>query len=156
MTKSIPAGQLWFLDSLVTVRVSVSEGQDGISILEHSIPYGSSPPLHFHHKEDEVFHVLEGELRVRLQDQEHRLSAGEIVLIPKGTPHSYRIESAKGARCLSMTVGGEFERFVRQVSRPAERPELPPRSGPPSPDAIRELKAIAAKFGIEFVGPPLQ
>jgi len=60
MTKTVPPNQLWFLDSLVTIRVSVSDGQDGISILEHFVPYGSSPPLHLHRTEDEVFHVLEG------------------------------------------------------------------------------------------------
>ncbi len=84
MTKAVPANQLWFLDSLVTIRVSTSDCQDRISILEHFVPYGSSPPLHFHRTEDEVFHVLEGEFRVRLQDQEHRLRAGDVRLIPKG------------------------------------------------------------------------
>lgn len=156
MTQTVPANQLWFLDSLVTIRVSTTDGQDGISILEHFVPYGSSPPLHFHRTEDEVFHVLEGEFRVRLKDQEHRLRAGDARLIPKGTPHTYRVESAHGGRCLAVTVGGDFERFVRDVSRPAERPELPPRGGPPSADAIQALRAKAAKFGIEFVGPPLQ
>lgn len=156
MTTTLPTEPLWFLDSLVTIRVSASAGQDGISILEHLIPFGSSPPLHFHREEDEVFHVLEGEFRVRIQDQEHRLRAGDIRLIPKGTPHTYRIESAQGGRCIAITVGGDFERFVRAVSRPAERPELPPRGGPPSPDAVQALKTTAAKFGIEFVGPPLQ
>src|SRR5258706_9152276 len=98
MTKTVPANQLWFLDSLVTIRVSASDGQDRISILEHFVPYGSSPPLHFHRTEDEVFHVLEGEFRVRLQDQEHRFRAGDVRLIPKGTPHTYRVESAQGGR----------------------------------------------------------
>jgi quercetin dioxygenase-like cupin family protein len=155
LSKITSANQVWFLDSLVTIRVSASDGQDRISILEHFVPYGSSPPLHFHRTEDEVFHVLEGEFRVRLQDQEHRLRAGEAKLIPKGTPHTYRVESTQGGRCLAITVGGEFERFVRAVSRPAERPELPPPAGAPSPDAIQALKTAAAKFGIEFVGPPL-
>ncbi len=156
MTKTTPADQLWFLDSLVTIRVSASDGQDGISILEHFAPYGASPPLHFHRTEDEVFHILEGEFRVRIQDQEHRLRAGDSRLIPKGTPHTYRVESAQGGRGLAITVGGDFERFVREVSRPAERPELPPRGAPPSADAIQALRATAAKFGIEFVRPPLQ
>lgn len=156
MTKALLGNQLWFLDSLVTIRVSATDGQDRISILEHFVPYGSSPPLHFHRTEDEIFHVLEGEFRVRLQDQEHRFRAGDVRLLPKGTPHTYRVESAQGGRCLAITVGGEFERFVRAVSRPAERPELPPRAGPPSADAIQALKATAAKFGIELVGPPLQ
>ena len=55
-----------------------------------------------------------------------------------------------------MTVRGAFERFVRAVSRPAERPELPEPAGPPSTDAIQALRASAAKHGIELVGPPLQ
>ena len=93
---------------------------------------------------------------MRVQDQEHRLGAGDVMLTPKGVPHTYRVESAKGGRCLTITVRGDFERFVRDVSRPAERPELPAPAGPPSADAIQALRAAAAKFGIEFVGPSLQ
>jgi quercetin dioxygenase-like cupin family protein len=156
MTRTAAANQLWFQNSLVTVRVSMSEGQDGISVLEHFAPHGFSPPLHFHRTEDEVFHVLDGEFRVRVRDQEHRLGAGHVLLAPKGVPHTYRVESAQGGRCLTITVRGDFERFIRAMSRPAERPELPPPAGPPSADAIQALRATAAKYGIELVGPPLQ
>ena len=156
MASIVPSTQFWFQNSLVTVRVSHSEAQDGISILEHHIPYAFSPPLHLHRMEDEVLHVLEGEFRVKVRDQEHRLRAGDLLLTPKGTPHTYRIESPNGGRCLSITTRGDFERFVREVSRPAEGPELPPPAGPPSADAIQALKAAAVRFGIEFAGPPLQ
>jgi len=156
MIKTVPANQLWFQNSLVTIRVSMSDGQDGISVLEHRVPYGFSPPLHLHRTEDEVLHVLEGEFRLRVKDQEHRLGAGDVLLTPKGMPHTYRVESAQGGRCLTITVHGDFERFVRAVSRPAERPELPVPAGPPSADAIQALKAAAARYGIELVGPPLQ
>jgi len=156
MTKTIPANQLWFQNSLVTIRVSTSDGQDGISVLEHRVPYGFSPPLHLHRTEDEVFHVLEGEFRLRVKDQEHGLRASDVLLAPKGVPHTYRVESAQGGRCLTTTVRGDFERFVRAVSRPAERPELPEPAGAPSADALQALRATAAKFGIELVGPPLQ
>lgn len=156
MTETMPANQLWFQNSLVTVRVSTSDGQDGISVLDHRVPYGFSPPLHLHRTEDEVLHILEGEFRVKSNDQERRLVAGDVVLVPKSVPHTYRVESTPEGRCLSITMRGDFERFVRAVGRPAERPELPPPAGPPSPDAIQALKAAAAKFGIELVGPPLQ
>jgi mannose-6-phosphate isomerase-like protein (cupin superfamily) len=156
MTKPVPANQLWFLDSLVTIRVSTSASQDGLSVLEHRMPYGSSAPLHLHRTEDELFHILEGEYRVKVQDQEQRVGPGTILLAPKGVPHTYRVESPQGGRCLTITVRGDFERFVRAVSRPAERPELPPPAGPPSADAIQALKATAAKYGIEILGPPLQ
>ncbi len=156
MHTTVPTNQLWFQTSLVTIRVSASDGRDGISILEHFVPHGFSPPLHLHRSEDEVFHVLDGEFRVRVQDQDHRLGPGDILLAPKGVPHTYRVESAQGGRCLAITARGDFERFVRAVSRPAERPELPPPAGPPSAGAIQALKAAAAKHGIELVEPPLQ
>jgi quercetin dioxygenase-like cupin family protein len=156
MATTSPANRLWFLNSLVTVHASSADAQDGISVLEHFVPHGFSPPLHVHRTEDEVFHVLEGEFRLRVRDEEHRLRAGDSLLTPKGVPHTYRVESSPGARCLAITARGDFERFVRAVSRPAERPELPPPAGPPSADAAQALKAAAAKHGIELVGPPLQ
>lgn len=51
---------LWCLGTLVTVRVAADEGRDGLSVLEHQAPYADSAPLHIHHTEDEIFHVLEG------------------------------------------------------------------------------------------------
>src|SRR5437763_9408228 len=123
MIKSLPPNRLCFQTSLVTIRVSMSDDQDGISVLEHRVPYGFSPPLHLHRAEDEVLHVLEGEFRVKVKDQEHRLGAGDILLAPKGVPHTYRVESVAGGRCLTITVRGDFEGFVCEESRPAAEPE---------------------------------
>jgi uncharacterized cupin superfamily protein len=39
-------------------------------VLEHRVPHGDSPPLHVHRNEDEVFHVLEGELRFVAGDRQ--------------------------------------------------------------------------------------
>jgi quercetin dioxygenase-like cupin family protein len=155
MNKNTPDNQLWFLDSLVTIRVSTMESPDGISVLEHRMPHGSSPPFHLHRTEDELFHILEGEYRLKIQDQEQRAGPGDIVLIPKGVPHTYRVESPQGGRCLTVTVRGDFERFVCAMSRPAERPELPKPAGLPTNEALQALRATAASYGIEFVGPPL-
>jgi quercetin dioxygenase-like cupin family protein len=147
--------QLWFMNQLVTVRVRHDEGEDGISVLESLAPHGTSPPLHVHRTEDELFHVLEGELRLRAGDTEVRIGAGETLLGPKGVPHTYRVESHEGARWLVITRCGDFERFVRALSRPAERPEPPAPQGPPTPEQVEALVAAAREHGIEFVGPPL-
>jgi mannose-6-phosphate isomerase-like protein (cupin superfamily) len=146
--------QLWFLNALVTVRVPHHEGEDGISVLESLAPHGESPPLHVHQTEDEVFHVLEGELRVHAGDTEVTIGAGETILGPKGVPHTYRVESPEGARWLVITRRGDFERFVRALSRPAERPE-PPTPRPPTPEQANALAAAAREHRIELVGPPL-
>jgi mannose-6-phosphate isomerase-like protein (cupin superfamily) len=147
--------QLWFLDTLAIVHVRHDEGEDGISVLERLAPHGESPPLHVHQNEDETFHVLEGELRVRAGDTEVRIGTGETLLAPKGVPHTYRVESRDGARWLLITRRGDFERFMRSQSRPADRPELPTPQGPPTPEQADAFAAAARDNGIELVGPPL-
>ena len=146
--------QLWFFNALVTVRVSCEEGSDGISVMETLAPRGDSPPLHVHRAEDEIFHVLEGEVRFRVADKELWVRAGETVLAPKGVPHTYLVESERG-RWLVVTARGNHERFVRSLSRPAERSELPEPS-PPTPDQREALAAAGREHGLEIVGPPLR
>jgi quercetin dioxygenase-like cupin family protein len=146
--------ELWFLNSWVTVRVSHTEGKDGLSVLEHRAPFGDSPPMHLHHTEDEIFHLLEGEFRFRVGQKEQRYGAGTVLLAPKGVPHTYRIESPKGGRWVTVTAHTDFERFVRAMGRPAERQALPPPVTP-SAEMIAALTATAKSFGIDLVGPPL-
>jgi quercetin dioxygenase-like cupin family protein len=147
--------QFWFLNTLHTVRVRHDQGEDGISVLETLAPHGDSPPLHVHRTEDELFHVLEGELRMQADDADIRIGAGESILAPKGVAHTYRVESPDGARWLVITTRGDFERFVRALSRRAERSELPSPQGPPTTEQADVLAAAGRAHGIEFVGPPL-
>jgi quercetin dioxygenase-like cupin family protein len=146
---------LWFLDTRVIVRIRHADGADGLSVLEHHACHGDSPPLHVHRDEDEVFHILEGELRFRVGDKDIRATAGESLLAPKGVPHTYRVECSGGARWLTIVRGGDFEGFVRAFSRPAERNGLPNPSGPPSPEQAEALARACLRHGIELVGPPL-
>lgn len=146
--------QLWFLDTLVIIRVAHDAGEDGISVTEWVAPFGDSPPLHVHHNEDEVFQVLDGELRVRSGDAERVVRPGDVFLAPKGIPHTYRVISPQ-ARFLVTTTHGDFEGLVRAVSRPAEGARLPVPSGPPTDAQVGELAAICAAHGIDLVGPPL-
>lgn len=144
---------LWFLATTVRILVSSAEGGDGLSLIASFAPEGDSPPLHVHTTEDEVFHVLEGELRLRVGDEDVRLRPGAAALAPRGIPHTYRVESPH-ARWLAVTGHGDFERFVRELSRPAESDGLPPRT-PPTPEQAEQLTVVAARHGIEIVGPPL-
>ncbi|WP_019038489.1 cupin domain-containing protein [Psychroflexus tropicus] len=42
---------------------------------------------HQHEEEDELFLVIEGEIKIELKDKTLDLKAGEMVIIPKGTTH---------------------------------------------------------------------
>jgi uncharacterized cupin superfamily protein len=95
--------QFWFLDTLVTVHVSHTQGGDTISLLEHQAPIGHSPPLHIHRSEDELFHVLSGDFRFHIGGREEHLTTGAFLLTPKGLPHTFRIQSSAGGRWLTIT-----------------------------------------------------
>jgi quercetin dioxygenase-like cupin family protein len=147
------AEQVWFLDTLVTLHVPHEEGADGVSVLESRARRGDSPPLHVH-GEDEIFHVLGGEVTIRVGGVDHRVGPGASLLAPAGVPHTYRVETDE-ARWLVVTARGDFERFVRSFSRPAEAPELPEPSGPPTQAQAEALAAASSLHRIELVGPPL-
>jgi quercetin dioxygenase-like cupin family protein len=144
---------IWFLNTHVTLRISSQDGSDGISVLEHHASRGGSPPLHIHHDEDEIFHVLNGEVCSRGGDQEYCAKAGETLLTPRGIPHTYRVESAE-AQMLTITRG-EFENFIRAFGRPAEYDALPAPSGLPLPEQVEASARACCQHGIELVGSPL-
>lgn len=149
------AGELlWFNGTLATIRLSAKAGADGISVIEHLMPYGSSPPLHIHRNEDEVFHILEGVVRFQLAGKDTVAQAGQTLLAPKGIAHSYRVESAAGARCLTVTTGGDFEKMVREMSKVAPVAKLPPQEAP-TPEVIAALTQACARNGIDIIGAPL-
>ncbi len=150
----MPGEMFWFKGTLVNVRVSWNAGGDKISVVEHYMPHGESPPLHIHRNEDEVFHILEGEMRIHIDGKETIARAGETVLAPKGKPHSFRVESPEGARCLTITSGGDFEKMIREMSEPAASAALPPHVEP-TPAMIVALYEACARNGIEITGSPL-
>ena len=155
MTKPCRQEILWFLDILVRIHVPAGDGSTDVSVMEHIMPQGFSPPLHIHHSEDEVFFMLAGEVRFQVGDQEIMIRPGDTLMAPKGIPHSFVVTSRENAHWLVMTRNGDFERMVRMASRPAERNEPPPRLGPPTPEQAEALDAACRAHQIELIGPPL-
>ncbi|KAH8810855.1 hypothetical protein F5884DRAFT_780575 [Xylogone sp. PMI_703] len=49
-----------------------------------------APPLHWHHSQEETFHVLEGTAIFTLNGAEKVATAGEVVIIPKRDIHTFR------------------------------------------------------------------
>ena len=141
---------LWFIDGLAHVHVSGEETGGRYAVVEILVPEGDMPPLHVHHDEDEVFHVLEGDVTLFLPGTEAALASGDTFRAPRGVPHTYRVESPS-ARWLVFCAPARFDAFVLAVSEPASAEELPPPGRPFDPEVFA---AAAAEQGIELLGPP--
>ena len=153
--KAQNAGELlWFKGTLLNIRLSANSGADRLNVIEHWMPHGESPPLHIHRNEDEVFHILEGTMLFRLYGTDILAHEGQTIMAPKGVAHTFRVESAKGAHCLTITTGGDFERMVREMSIPAPSADMPPPVEP-TPEMIAALTASCARNGIDIIGSPL-
>ncbi len=102
---------------------------------------GFTSPLHCHSREDEVFHILEGRLRIWCDGRDIDVGPGDTTALPRGLPHSFQVISATPARLLTTLVPGGLENFFAAVA------EL-------GPEHQARLIAISRDYGIEYVGSP--
>ena len=145
-TRSQP---LWFIENLAYVHLDSEDTRGAYHLGEVVGRRGDMPPLHVHHRDDETFYVLEGELTLFLGEQQVTLGRGQAALAPRDVPHVYRVDSEL-ARWLVITSPGGFEQFVRAIAEPADRDELPPTGRPVDPEAVAQA---AGEAGIEVLGP---
>jgi quercetin dioxygenase-like cupin family protein len=141
----------WFLGTLTTIKASGDTTGGRVAVIEHLAPQGAGSPLHVHANEDEWFYVVEGELTFWVGGETITAPTGSFVFGPRGIPHTFVVTSAE-ARFLLVVEPAGFEDFVRALSQPAERLEIPPAATEP-PD-VERMVATAAEYGIEIVGPP--
>jgi quercetin dioxygenase-like cupin family protein len=142
---------VWFLGNLMVVKATAESTNGAYGLLESLVAAGSSPPLHIHNGEDEAFWVLDGTLTVCCGGETFTAGAGSYVFLPRGVPHTYRVDSATPARVLTLLTPGGCEAFFVEGGRPAERLELPPAGTVDIP----KMKRAAEKFRSEIIGPPL-
>src|SRR5262249_41904765 len=74
----------------VTVKVSEAETGGLCTVWEGRVPAGAvGAAPHFHHGRDEFFYILEGELVLRIGDEQHAAPAGTFAFIPRETVHGF-------------------------------------------------------------------
>lgn len=77
---------------LVLSTESHGEYERGVGIFS---PGNAGPPEHFHPTYDEHFDILVGDFIFKIDGKEQEGSAGEQILVPKGTPHTFRCVGSK-------------------------------------------------------------
>jgi quercetin dioxygenase-like cupin family protein len=141
----------WFFGGLTTIKSAGDQTAGRVAVTENLAPRGSGSPLHVHHREDEWFYVIEGELTFWVGGELTDAPAGSFVYGPRDIPHTFDVASDQ-ARFLLVTEPAGFEKFMRAASEPAPSLTIPP---PPSePPDLEALTALAAEHGVEILGPP--
>jgi quercetin dioxygenase-like cupin family protein len=107
---------LHILGEAVSALASV-ERTGSFEVFFQEGPEGAGPPPHTH-AWDEAYYVIEGAIDVLTGDRVQAIGEGEFIFIPGGTPHGFRIKTAR-TRFLSFNSHGGASAFFRDIDREA-------------------------------------
>ncbi len=142
----------WYGDSLFEFLIPSEATGETLSVFRATLTEGFSPPRHIHTHEDEVFVVLDGDVCFELDGRRLLAGAGTSVFMPRGIPHTFRIQSAT-AVMLGVIAPGAFEQLFRNLSVPANERALPTPGTVPLD--IPAVMAEQERLGTTVVGPPM-
>ena len=119
-----------------------SEQTDGAFYLCEAVfgPAGGSP-LHIHHYEDEVIHVLEGAMDIRLDQRSLHAPVGGIIHLPKKIPHAFQNPLETSLRIMVYAIPGGLEHYFNDVDAALQEGSL---------DAETHTR-ISNKYGLEWL-----
>ena len=140
---------VWYSGSLFTFLATGEETQGQFALIEAVARKGNAPPRHIHHREDETFYVLEGEITVSVGDRTIKATPGTMVFLPRDIAHSFVIES-EHLRMLVLLAPAGLEEWFKEFSVPAQALTLPPATDAPFSE-IQKMLAAAPGYGLEFV-----
>jgi mannose-6-phosphate isomerase-like protein (cupin superfamily) len=111
-------------EELVLTEFRYAPGQDG-------------PRRHIHHHHADAFYVLEGELRITLDEEDNILGPGGFVLIPPEVIHTFGNPSEEPGRYLNFHAPGcGFAEYLRGRKPDFDQDyDVPPGSGRPTSEA---------------------
>ena len=69
--------------------ISGSDGAPAFVMRHFTVEAGGYTPFHHHEWEHEVY-ILEGQGKVRYEDQEEKIRPGDAILIPPGKSHQFQ------------------------------------------------------------------
>jgi quercetin dioxygenase-like cupin family protein len=140
----------WFYGGGVhTWKATARETGGAFLLFEAELDRAKVTPLHLHPDADETMYMLEGEILVHIDGQEHRVGPSGIAVAPRGVPHAFLVVS-ETARMLCLLTPGHGEEFYRDASElmSADRPD------PDVVDFARVQASAEKNGGIEILGPP--
>jgi quercetin dioxygenase-like cupin family protein len=142
----------WMVDILWVMLATGEQTGGGYSLMWQLCPKGSGPGPHYH-DQDEQFFVMDGEITYRADGGELKAGPGSFVLIPRGTVHSFRVDSETATLLNSYTPAG-FERTITELGEHAQTRTIPPSDRPAIPGGMDNAMALFREIGMHVVQEP--
>jgi quercetin dioxygenase-like cupin family protein len=138
----------WWFGQLAEIKATAADTGGKLAIVEVACAPGFEAPLHVHHREDEAFWILDGDVTLYVGEETIEASAGDYAFGPRDVPHRYTAGDA-GCRMLFICTPGGLEDLVRDMSEPAITRSIPPPVEQ-HPD-MDWVQTIANKHGCELL-----
>ena len=142
---------VWYSGHLLTFLATGEDTQGRFALMEIVGRNGNVPPPHIHHREDETFYILEGEMTASVAGQTIKGTPGTVIFLPQNVVHSFEVESEQMRMLVLLTPGG-LEGYFKECSVPAPAMTLPATVEVPYSE-IQKMIAVGEKYGLEFVLP---
>ena len=128
----------------VTFKTTASEGWNAYTVCEAIEPPESGAGYHRHPSYDETFIICEGHYDFRLDGKLIKVGPGDLAFVPRGTPHGFVSTGPEtGRQLIISSPGGIFDSMIAEVTMLD--------TGSPTRKASDEARAVAVKYGVEFL-----
>jgi mannose-6-phosphate isomerase-like protein (cupin superfamily) len=130
----------------MTFKTTAESDWNAYTVCEAIEPPESGAGYHRHPTYDETFIICEGHYDFRLEGKVLKLGPGDVVFVPRGTPHGFvSLGPEVGRQIIISSPGGIFDAMIAEVTLLD--------TGSPARRGSDEARAIVRKYGIEFVQP---
>lgn len=140
--------------SRMTFVVTTAESAGERILVEfENQPDDIGPPRHLHPDQQETYRVIEGELTLEMDGDEQVLGAGQSLVVPAGTPHTFHNGGDRPVRFTSEhTPALDWERFITTIYD-LDYDGRCNRKGQPRP--LQLFTTLSQRRGEEYLaGPP--
>jgi len=137
---------------LISQLAGNSDTDGAFDLVESRMKKGTEPPPHIHEREDELFYILSGEIKVFADGQVFSVGAGESVFLPKKVPNAYLIQSDVCHVLALMTPCG-FLNAINKMNAPARTMDIPSDMETYATADLTATMAVFIKYGVRMLSP---
>jgi quercetin dioxygenase-like cupin family protein len=142
----------WYKGILASQLASTSDTNGAFDLIESKMHKGTEPPPHLHDREDELFYILSGQLKVFADGKVFTVSTGESVFLPRKVPHAYLITSDE-CHVLALLTPGGFFNAINKMNIAARTMDIPSDMETYATVDMAATIAVFIRYGIRMLSP---